>query len=126
MSPPWGAATAEAAAAATASMQAATPNGQNFPSRLPIRPVLSKHPRDRLELERVESSLWVPKMVRLDDPGNVPRSSVWTAVGAENRLEPVAPGSNFKAFLPVRGDNSNNNNKASSVTSGDNKKRVGS
>lgn len=117
---PWGAdaaAAAAAAASAPAPIQVAaavptTGSGTTFPSRLPIRPVLSKHPRDRLELERVESSLWVPKMVRLDDPGNVTRSSVWTAVGAENRLESVTSGSNFKAFLPV-GDNK------ASVTSGD-------
>lgn len=122
---PWG---PEAAAAAVASAPVSIPipaaagapstgSGTASPIKLPIRPVLSKHPRDRLELERVESSLWVPKMVRLDDPGNVTRSSVWTAVGAaENRLESsVTPGSNFKAFLPVVGDGK------ASVTSGDEK-----
>lgn len=131
MSPGWGggwsmpwAGPPEAAAAASASMQAAaaavTPSTPSVSNRLPIRPVLSKHPRDRLELERVESSLWVPKMVRLEDPGSIPRSSVWTAVGADNRLD--APGSNFKAFLPVR---NNNNDKAPSVTSsGDITKRT--
>ena len=130
---PWGAeAAAAAAAAASASVSASasapvlthaaagapsTGSGTAFTSRLPIRPVLSKHPRDRLELERVESSLWVPKMVRLDDPKNVPRSSVWTAVGgAENRLESsVTSGSNFKAFLPLVEDGK------ASITSGDKK-----
>ncbi|XP_024392475.1 uncharacterized protein [Physcomitrium patens] len=127
MSPGWGAgwpmpwgpdAAAAAAAAASASMQVpAVPMSGNVSpvqSRLPIRPVLNKHPRDRPELERVESSLWVPKMVKIDDAVNTPRSSVWTAVGAENRVETVASGSNFKAFLPV-GDNK------VSITSGDRK-----
>ncbi|XP_024370809.1 uncharacterized protein [Physcomitrium patens] len=105
---PWGpdAAAAAAAASASASFQTASApmSGSGFPpvqSRLPIRPVLNKHPRDRPDLDRVESSLWLPKMVKVDDSGSAPRSSVWTAVGAENRVETVVSGSNFKAFLPV-------------------------
>jgi hypothetical protein len=62
----------------------------------------------------VESSLWVPKMARLDDPGNLQRSSVWTSVGAAVD-SPVTSGINFKAFLPVVGDGK------ASVTSGDEK-----
>jgi hypothetical protein len=119
---PWGGpeAAAAAAAAAAASVSASVPvqaagaPSTAFPSKLPIRPVLSKHPRDRLELERVESSLWVPKMARLDDPGNLQRSSVWTSVGAAVD-SPVTSGINFKAFLPVVGDGK------ASVTSGDEK-----
>ncbi|KAE8782203.1 Dof zinc finger protein DOF5.2 [Hordeum vulgare] len=48
-------------------------------------PVLGKHPRDSDPQggEKAEKSLWIPKTLRIDDPDEAAKSSIWTTLGIE-------------------------------------------
>ncbi|XP_062207856.1 cyclic dof factor 2-like isoform X2 [Phragmites australis] len=57
-------------------------------------PTLGKHSRDSNPLkEEKEKSLWVPKTLRIDDPDEAAKSSIWTTLG----IKPGDPGT-FKPF----------------------------
>ncbi len=85
---PWAAAAAQAAAS--------TANGSVLPGT--TMPVLGKHSREWPEGRRVDGALWAPKTLRIDDPKDAARSSVWNALGMPNPPESVLSGSKFKAF----------------------------
>jgi len=101
---PWATAAAAAAAAqAAASTAGSTASGSAPPSsKLPgsTTPALGKHPRERPEGRRVDGALWAPKTLRIDDPKEAARSSVWNALGMASPPESVLSGSMFKAFQP--------------------------
>ena len=48
-------------------------------------PVLGKHSRDSNPQgdEKTERSLWIPKTLRIDDPDEAAKSSIWTTLGIE-------------------------------------------
>ncbi|PAN31471.1 hypothetical protein PAHAL_5G421900 [Panicum hallii] len=58
-------------------------------------PTLGKHSRDSnpLKEEKKEKSLWVPKTLRIDDPDEAAKSSIWATLG----IKPGDPGT-FKPF----------------------------
>uniref|UniRef100_K3XFM0 Dof-type domain-containing protein n=2 Tax=Setaria italica TaxID=4555 RepID=K3XFM0_SETIT len=58
-------------------------------------PTLGKHSRDSnpLKDEKQEKSLWVPKTLRIDDPDEAAKSSIWATLG----IKPGDPGT-FKPF----------------------------
>jgi hypothetical protein len=57
-------------------------------------PTLGKHSRDSNPLkEEKEKSLWVPKTLRIDDPDEAAKSSIWATLG----IKPGDPGA-FKPF----------------------------
>ncbi|CAO2203125.1 unnamed protein product [Urochloa humidicola] len=58
-------------------------------------PTLGKHSRDSnpLKDEKKEKSLWVPKTLRIDDPDEAAKSSIWATLG----IKPGDPGT-FKPF----------------------------
>ncbi|GJN37887.1 hypothetical protein PR202_gb26885 [Eleusine coracana subsp. coracana] len=57
-------------------------------------PTLGKHSRDSNPLkEEKEKSLWVPKTLRIDDPEEAAKSSIWATLG----IKPGDPGT-FKPF----------------------------
>jgi len=85
---PWAAAAAQAAAS--------TANGSVLPGT--TMPVLGKHSREWPEGRRVDGALWAPKTLRIDDPKDAARSSVWNALGMPNPPESLLSGSKFKAF----------------------------
>ncbi|RZC60863.1 hypothetical protein C5167_022620 [Papaver somniferum] len=46
-----------------------------------------------------ERSLWIPKTLRIDDPGEAARSSIWATLGIKNDIaDSISGGSLFKAF----------------------------
>ncbi|XP_056692772.1 cyclic dof factor 2 isoform X3 [Spinacia oleracea] len=67
---------------------------------------LGKHSRDNseekeLEENNSERSLWIPKTLRIDDPGEAAKSSIWTTLGIKNgeKSDSIGRGSGlFKAF----------------------------
>lgn len=64
-------------------------------------PTLGKHSRD-VNLqgeEKAEKCLWVPKTLRIDDPDEAAKSSIWATLGFKpDRKEPIIKGGIFKAF----------------------------
>lgn len=86
--------------------------GHTPPSSGPNSPTLGKHSRDDnvlnladkeegLEKEgSSEKSLWVPKTLRINDPGEAAKSSIWATLGIKNdRVDSVGGGGGlFKAF----------------------------
>ncbi|XP_006658977.2 cyclic dof factor 1-like [Oryza brachyantha] len=48
-------------------------------------PVLGKHSRDSKPQgdDKVEKNLWIPKTLRIDDPDEAAKSSIWTTLGIE-------------------------------------------
>lgn len=63
-------------------------------------PTLGKHSRDHImqSEEENEKSLWVPKTLRIDDPGAAARSSIWSALGIKPEEEMKKGGGIFKGF----------------------------
>jgi hypothetical protein len=59
-------------------------------------PTLGKHSRDTnpLREEKREKSLWVPKTLRIDDPDDAAKSSIWATLG----IKPGDPGTFIKPF----------------------------
>ncbi|XP_011098639.1 cyclic dof factor 2-like [Sesamum indicum] len=81
------------------------------PSSGPNSPTLGKHSRDdnilkmadtKDEETRKESNsekcLWVPKTLRIDDPGEAAKSSIWATLGIKNDRTDSGGGGIFKAF----------------------------
>ncbi|KAJ0975560.1 hypothetical protein J5N97_017525 [Dioscorea zingiberensis] len=62
-------------------------------------PILGKHSRDTSmqSEEKNEKSLWVPKTLRIDDPGVAAKSSIWAALGIRPEEE-MTKGGIFKGF----------------------------
>lgn len=83
-------------------------NGQAPPpSSGPNSPTLGKHSREdsnipKPEERRVGNSekyLWVPKTLRIDDPGEAAKSSIWETLGIKNeRADSVGGRGIFKVF----------------------------
>ncbi|XP_058107674.1 cyclic dof factor 2-like [Magnolia sinica] len=66
-------------------------------------PTLGKHSRDvNVEgEEKQEKCLWVPKTLRIDDPDEAARSSIWATLGIKHdKNRPITKGGIFKAFQP--------------------------
>ncbi|EXB22882.1 Dof zinc finger protein [Morus notabilis] len=66
-------------------------------------PTLGKHSRDTnmQAEEKTEQCLWVPKTLRIDDPDEAAKSSIWSTLGIEpDTNQPVGRGGIFKAFKP--------------------------
>ncbi|KAK9682357.1 hypothetical protein RND81_10G067800 [Saponaria officinalis] len=81
------------------------PAGQTGPSSSPNSPTLGKHSRDWSMLtpnsSEEKQSLWIPKTLRIDDPKEAAKSSIWTTLGIKSgeKLESIGRGSGlFKAF----------------------------
>lgn len=75
------------------------------PSTGPISPTLGKHSRaengdeDLTKESEPEKSLWVPKTLRIDDPEEAAKSSIWATLGIKNDRSVGVNGSGiFKAF----------------------------
>ncbi|OVA03926.1 zinc finger protein [Macleaya cordata] len=66
-------------------------------------PTLGKHSRDAnfQGEEKAEKCLWVPKTLRIDDPDEAAKSSIWATLGIKpDQNEPITKGGIFKAFQP--------------------------
>ncbi|XP_057981513.1 cyclic dof factor 3-like [Malania oleifera] len=66
-------------------------------------PTLGKHSRDAnlQSEEKAEKFLWVPKTLRIDDPNEAAKSSIWATLGIKaDKSEPIIKGGIFKAFQP--------------------------
>lgn len=93
--------------------QPSSPNAAG-PSSGPNSPTLGKHSRDEnifkpnysAEEEppkesSSERSLWIPKTLRIDDPGEAAKSSIWATLGIKNdRADSISGGGLFKSFQP--------------------------
>lgn len=89
-----------------------TSQNLNSPTSGPNSPTLGKHSRDDSVMKPVDSKkeepqkesnpekcLWVPKTLRIDDPGEAARSSIWATLGIKNdKVDSVGGGGLFKAF----------------------------
>ncbi|XP_076901692.1 cyclic dof factor 1-like isoform X1 [Bidens hawaiensis] len=72
----------------------------------PISPTLGKHSRaetgedEIIKENAAEKSLWVPKTLRIDDPEEAAKSSIWATLGIKNDRTTVGTngGGMFKAF----------------------------
>lgn len=96
-----------------------SPNGA-APSSGPNSPTLGKHSRDENSAKsskgekepqkenNPEKCLWFPKTLRIDDPGEAAKSSIWATLGIKNGNDDSvsAGGSLFKAFRS-KGDEKN-------------------
>lgn len=99
------------------------------PSSGPNSPTLGKHSRDdnmqkvanteegAPKERNVEKNLWVPKTLRIDDPGEAAKSSIWATLGIKNnRADAVSGGGLFKPFQPQsKGDEKIHSSEASTV-----------
>lgn len=72
-----------------------SPSGSSNSSCSGGSPTLGKHSRDSnpLKDDKEEKSLWVPKTLRIDDPDEAAKSSIWATLG----IKPGDPGV-FKPF----------------------------
>ncbi|GAB4855207.1 hypothetical protein Ancab_023833 [Ancistrocladus abbreviatus] len=64
-------------------------------------PSLGKHSRElnSQDGEKTEKCLWVPKTLRIDDPDEAAKSSIWATLGIKpHKDEPFSKGGIFKAF----------------------------
>ncbi|KAL3526532.1 hypothetical protein ACH5RR_011188 [Cinchona calisaya] len=100
----------------------------NSPTSGPNSPTLGKHSRDDNMMKPVnnkkeeppkesnpEKCLWVPKTLRIDDPGEAARSSIWATLGIRNdKVDSVGGGGPFKAFQP-KGDEKTHVSETSTV-----------
>lgn len=81
------------------------------PSSGPNSPTLGKHSRDDNMMKPVdgeveaqkesnsEKCLWVPKTLRIDDPGDAAKSSIWATLGIKNdAVDSIGGTGLFKAF----------------------------
>ncbi|CAK7327970.1 unnamed protein product [Dovyalis caffra] len=78
----------------------------------PTSPTLGKHSRDESMLKSsnseeeqsmkensTERCLWIPKTLRIDDPGEAAKSSIWTTLGIKNdKSDSIGGRGLFKAF----------------------------
>eukprot|EP00252_Welwitschia_mirabilis_P014133 TRINITY_DN31174_c0_g1_i1.p1 TRINITY_DN31174_c0_g1~~TRINITY_DN31174_c0_g1_i1.p1 ORF type:complete len:544 (-),score=98.83 TRINITY_DN31174_c0_g1_i1:208-1839(-) len=66
---------------------------------------LGKHSRDTSQSEeKQDGCLWVPKTLRIDDPDEASKSSIWTTLGIANKSESIRSGGIFKAFQQKTGE----------------------
>ncbi|KAM0068234.1 putative transcription factor C2C2-Dof family [Helianthus debilis subsp. tardiflorus] len=79
----------------------------------PISPTLGKHSRaengedEIIKENEAEKSLWVPKTLRIDDPEEAAKSSIWATLGIKNdRTTSGNGGGVFKAFQSKSEDKS--------------------
>ncbi|CAN4090660.1 unnamed protein product [Withania somnifera] len=82
-----------------------------------VSPTLGKHSRDENILKPLSSKkepskesnpekcLWVPKTLRIDDPGEAAKSSIWATLGIKHDSVDLVGGSPFSAFQPKNDDN---------------------
>lgn len=91
-------------------------------------PTLGKHSRDENMLKtsnsgeeepakanNSERSLWIPKTLRIDDPGEAAKSSIWTTLGITNdKADSIGGRGLFKAFQS-KGDEKNHTTETSPV-----------
>eukprot|EP00257_Ricinus_communis_P022701 XP_015582504.1 cyclic dof factor 2 isoform X2 [Ricinus communis] len=93
----------------------------------PNSPTLGKHSRDDNMLKpsnsgetpekekSAERCLWIPKTLRIDDPGEAAKSSIWTTLGIKNdRPDSIGGRGLFKAF-ESKGNEKNHAAETSSV-----------
>lgn len=86
------------------------------PSSTPMSPNLGKHSREGDILKPQEDlpkhnnsagGVWIPKTLRIDDPGEAAKSSIWATLGIKNdKSDSVHGGRLFKAFQS-KGDGKN-------------------
>lgn len=63
----------------------------------PSPTTLGKHSRE----DKVGKCLWAPKTLRIDDPTEAAKSSIWDTLGiSPTKSEPILKGGIFKAFQP--------------------------
>ncbi|MBA0714774.1 hypothetical protein Golax_013729 [Gossypium laxum] len=88
------------------------PSKQSASSSGPDSPTLGKHSRDentskpsnsgeeeQVKENNAERSLWIPKTLRIDDPGEAAKSSIWATLGIKNdKSDSIGGGGLFKAF----------------------------
>ncbi|KAK9194837.1 hypothetical protein WN944_005544 [Citrus x changshan-huyou] len=88
------------------------PTSPKTPSSAPNSPTLGKHSREESLVKasnsegqeqhkenNAERCLWVPKTLRIDDPGDAAKSSIWTTLGIKNdKADSIGRGGLFKAF----------------------------
>ncbi|PIN04837.1 hypothetical protein CDL12_22626 [Handroanthus impetiginosus] len=89
-----------------------TGSSQTPLSSSPNSPTLGKHSRDdnvhkladlkedeMVKENNLEKCLWVPKTLRIDDPGEAAKSSIWATLGIQNdRVDSIGGGRLFRAF----------------------------
>lgn len=66
-------------------------------------PTLGKHCRDgtTLEEDTTKPNLWIPKTLRINDPEEAAKSSIWSTLGIKSEQnKPILKGSVFKSFEP--------------------------
>ncbi|XP_044506545.1 cyclic dof factor 2-like [Mangifera indica] len=90
------------------------PSSPKTPSSGPNSPTLGKHSRDENMVKQsnsgeeephkennAEKCLWIPKTLRIDDPGEAAKSSIWRTLGIKNdKTDSIGGGGLFKAFQP--------------------------
>lgn len=92
---------------------------QTAPSSGPNSPTLGKHSRDEnmgkpsnsgeeepVKEKNAERCLWIPKTLRIDDPGEAAKSSIWATLGIKNDKSDSVGAGLFKAFRS-KGDERN-------------------
>lgn len=99
------------------------------PNSGPNSPTLGKHSREENMLKindaggedeqrkenNKEKCLWVPKTLRIDDPGEAAKSSIWTTLGIKSdKADSGQGGGLFKAF-PSKGDEKDHSVQTSTV-----------
>ncbi|CAN6454854.1 unnamed protein product [Victoria cruziana] len=73
-------------------------------------PTLGKHSRDGSPTGegKQERGVWIPKTLRIDDPDEAAKSSIWATLGIKHEsAERVTKGGIFKAFEPKKGTERN-------------------
>ncbi|RVW12051.1 Cyclic dof factor 3 [Vitis vinifera] len=89
-------------------------NSHGVPSRIPCIPGIpwpypwnSAVPPPFCLQRSSERCLWVPKTLRIDDPAEAAKSSIWTTLGIKNdKVDSVSGGGLFNAFH-LKGDDKN-------------------
>ncbi|KAG7017702.1 Cyclic dof factor 3, partial [Cucurbita argyrosperma subsp. argyrosperma] len=86
-----------------------SPVGQ---SHAPNSPTLGKHSRDKKGGERC---IWIPKTLRIDDPEEAAKSSIWATLGIKNEKRDSVGEGVFKPFRFNDSDEQNERTKPTSV-----------
>ncbi|KAL5981239.1 hypothetical protein ACLOJK_029160 [Asimina triloba] len=116
-------------AAAAASPTAPNGSGSASSAPTPNPPTLGKHAREgdalKEDSEKEEAAaalkekkntssegcLWIPKTLRIDDPGEAARSSIWATLGIKKGDDGISGGGLFKPFQSKAADQSSSNQK---------------
>jgi hypothetical protein len=75
-------------------------------------PTLGKHCRDgsTQEEDTMKPNIWVPKTIRINDPEEAAKSSIWSTLATKSEQnKPVMKGSVFKSFEPKSNASSRDN-----------------